>query len=239
MKILILTDRSAVLGRNENYIYTKRGKFKLSRLSCIVGFHRISQTPLNIPLLLVDEKGVSLLHKPLKPLPEEKELSKIAMRNLRITQNIVHKFGHYARNIRTLLELLKIQPLLYHTFLALLSLYSGLAHTFGSTLNLKTSLMGEEITAFEIFLLPPTAYAVLSELEDVLKENLPPYREPRECVNLFLSYLLTKREFMTLLGKSLLRDQSHLSEAHGGLPAHTRKLPEMEKSSEPPLDLII
>ncbi len=229
LRFVVITKPSRVLGWSEGRLITPSGSLKIEDSDVFLCFGKSSYFRKIPPPKAVFSNGkLQLLLPKVEGRFFERQAFKVALRNIDISLRVA-KHSIPLMNVpdlRVLMGLLRIQPLLTDVAFTVFLFYCGLHRRLGDLLNREVG----DLRLYEALLLPAVSYCVLSSLREVMEENIEPYRTPTECLNLCLSYLMSSRRTNLLLGKgladirSLLLKDSDLSKAHGGLSAYSRKL---------------
>ncbi len=244
VRLLFITDKRNILGRNEEYIYTTTGRIPLRDLMGILSFANIKVfRDLRVPVVVVKNEGISLLNGRtgrggVGDLELEAFAYDVGDFSLRVAKRSSDRLS--VTGFRVLYGFCTMERLLFNTFCAFLILYFSRHIRLLTDIQIKLRVYGQELELWELLFLPPVTYALIKELGRIVNYGLEPYRSPKECVNLLLSYFLGNQRFLLLLRRNLRLILQHsiaelnLTEAHGGLPAHTRELSEPCECPEPP-----
>ncbi|HIC97663.1 MAG TPA: hypothetical protein EYP11_04620 [Aquificaceae bacterium] len=252
LKYLFITDRKNILGANERFIYTYEGrKIPIVDIKGIVSFHYLKiLRDLAVPTAVVKKEGIEFLNLRVDYTP--KEFNRLNLElfaydvsdlSVRIARNVVNYLNIYdieIPNIKILHSLCLIERLLFHTFCAFLTIYTKTMFKFLIDPTKKLSFCGMNLRLWELLFLPAVSYALLREIDKIISYDIKPYKQPKECVNLLLSYIMGNLKFSFLVEKSVglaLRynlAEPHLSQSHSCFPSHTGKLRKPRKRVEPP-----
>jgi len=246
LKYLFITEKKSILGADEKFIYTSEGRrIPIIGIKGIVSFHDLKiLRSLAVPTAVVKKEDVEFLH--LRPAYRFKESDRLNLElfaydvsdlSIRIARKIVGYLN--VDNIEILYGLCLIEKLLFHTFCAFLTIHTRTRFKFLTDPAQKLSFCGYSLNLWEFLFFPAVSYALLKELDRVISYDLKPYKEPKECVNLLLSYLIGNPKFSFLLEKSIelaLRynlAKPHLTQSHGCLSSYTGKLRKPRKGIKP------
>ncbi len=234
LKLLFITEPERVLRVYKDRIELKDGTVvKTEDLSGLLIFGRVKGEPL-VPTAFVSEKELSFKNLRVVSGDYENKAKLCIMELWKRTRSVVKSFPRI-RNPRELLAWTEIEPLLFRTLCGLLVVLLSSEVVFKTDPERR---MGD-FELWKVMFLLPVSYAVLKEVSRTVKYDLSKIREPKVAVGTALSYLFGDPFFFHLLrlnrdvlGRYGLLDP-HLSETHGGLSPHSRKLSELSQCVHP------